>query len=124
MSIKAIFVTSTLALSLVACTTMDSTPSSTRQATTLTETLKKTSGKLIHPYLTCVKSQLSKQYPTASITPITSTLYTGKVPGTQANQPRATFEIGTSTEKVETTVTLQQTQPIDTALTHIFENCL
>lgn len=120
MSFKMIFALSALVLG--ACST--ATPPSSMPSEALTLTLKQKSGKIMKQYLACITPSLQKQYPTFSITPVISTLYEGKVPGTEANQPLASFEIEGSTDKIETSVTLLQVSPIDKALTRIFEDCL
>ncbi|NOL49099.1 hypothetical protein [Pelistega europaea] len=121
MSIKSLFCLSIIATTLSACASSE--PPSTSSPAMVT-TLHSSSTKILKQYLGCLESQLKRSYPTASFTPITSNLYTGKVPGTELDEPRATFEIEAALDKIRTSVILQQQTPVDDALTTLFKDCL
>lgn len=111
-----------LLTSLTACGTVN-LPST--ENTGLTTTINAAqSNKLIKHLAACVDTQLKAQYPAASLTMVADSIYSGKIPGTEANQPIAVYEIVAPTGELSGTLTLKQANPNDTAITDLFKTCL
>lgn len=112
----------TLLTSLTACHTVD-LPSTENTALTTTISEAK-SNKLTKHLAACVDTQLKSQYPAASLTMIADALYSGKIPGTEANKPIATYEISAPTGELSGTITLKQANPNDTTIVELVKHCL
>lgn len=114
---------SILTLGLTACSGIHAPTQA--DYTGLTTTLNQTkSNKTTKELAICVQTKLTEQYPSASLVMEADSLYSGKIPGTEANKPQAVYEVSAAPGELIGSVTLKQVNPNDTTLIELFKSCL
>lgn len=109
-------------LLLSACSALEPVPSVDHDYTIALK--KAPSNKMVRVIVECLEPKLKEQYPSASMGMRMQNFYEGKIPGTEANLPRATFDIFGDTGDITGYITLRLRNPNDTAITELFESCL
>ncbi|MDY3331992.1 MAG: hypothetical protein SOX43_08580 [Pelistega sp.] len=123
MTIKRISVATALVASLAACGSIN-LPKPAEDIGLSTTLNNVRSDRVAKDIAACITPKLQANYPSASLTMLADSLYAGKVPGTEPNQPVAVYEISAATGEFLGSVTLKQAEPIDTALVDLFKSCL
>lgn len=109
-------------VALSACTALEPAPSIDRDYTVVLK--KAPSNKMVRVIVECLEPKLKERFPSASVGMRIQNFYEGKIPGTQANLPRATFDIFGSTSDITGYATLRLHDPKDTEITELFKSCL
>lgn len=111
-----------MGVALSACTALEPVPSVDHDYTVVLK--KAPSNKMVRVIVECLEPKLKEHFPSASVGMRMQNFYEGKIPGTQANLPRATFDIFGSTGDITGYVTLRLHDPNDAEITELFKSCL